>query len=131
MFKFVLPGRIVQSVGHLTHKSEVLGSISGLISYFYFPSAGSRRAVVSYRQKYVHKALVNSLGVLSLLRKSVVRLTDCPDMTLNVYRGCKTTTITLSSFLFNRNLNQSANFSYMFIIECHGTGQFVLSNRVK
>ena len=25
-------------------------------------------------------------------RKSVVRLTDLPDMTLDVYRGCKTTT---------------------------------------
>ena len=80
----------------------------------------------------MHKALVNSLGVLSLLRKSVVRLTDCPGMTLDVYRGCKTTTkIILSLFLFNRNLNQSANFSYMFIIECHGTAQFVLSNRAK
>ena len=29
---------------------------------------------------------------LSLPRKSVVRLTDCPDMTLDVYRGRKTTT---------------------------------------
>ena len=29
-------GRVVQSVGHLTHKSEVLGSISGLVTYFPF-----------------------------------------------------------------------------------------------
>ena len=29
---------------------------------------------------------------LSLPRKSVVRLTDRPDMTIDVYRGCKTTT---------------------------------------
>ena len=28
---------------------------------------------------------------LGLPRKSVVRLTDSPDMTLDVYRGCKTT----------------------------------------
>ena len=32
------------------------------------------------------------LGCLSLPRKSVVRLTDRPDMTLDVYRGRKTTT---------------------------------------
>ena len=42
--------------------------------------------------KYVHEVLVNRLGGLSLPRKSVVRLTDRPDMTLNVYRGRKTTT---------------------------------------
>ena len=35
--------------------------------------------------------LVNRLGGLSLPRKSVVRLTDHPDMTLDVYRGRKTT----------------------------------------
>ena len=38
---------------------------------------------------YVHKVLVNRLGSLSLPRKSVVRLTDHPDMTLDVYRGLK------------------------------------------
>ena len=39
----------------------------------------------------MHKVLVNHLGGLSLPRKSVVRLTDHPDMTLDVYRGRKTT----------------------------------------
>ena len=39
----------------------------------------------------MHKVLVNHLGGLSLPRKSVVRLTDCPDMTLDVYRGRNTT----------------------------------------
>ena len=39
----------------------------------------------------MHKVLVNLLGGLSLPRKSVVRLTDRPDMTLDVYRGGKTT----------------------------------------
>ena len=39
----------------------------------------------------VHEVLVNCLGGLSLPRKSVVRLTDHPDMTLDVYRGRKTT----------------------------------------
>ena len=79
------PGHIAQSVGHLTRKSGVLGSI--LVS----PSAFSRRAVVSYWRKYVHEVLVNRLGSLSLPRKSVVWLTDRPDMTLDVYRGRKTT----------------------------------------
>ena len=36
--------------------------------------------------------LVNRLGGLSLPRKSVVRLTDRPDMTIAVYRGRKTVT---------------------------------------
>ena len=54
---------------------------------FVSPSAFSRRAVVSYWRKYVHEVLVNRLGGLSLPRKSVVRLTDRPDMTLDVYRG--------------------------------------------
>ena len=35
--------------------------------------------------------VVNHLGGLSLPMKSVVRLTDRPDMTLDVYRGRKTT----------------------------------------
>ena len=39
----------------------------------------------------MHEVLVNPLGGLSLPRKSVVRLTDRPDMTLDVYRGRKTT----------------------------------------
>ena len=85
------PDRVAQSVGHLTRKSGVLGSIPGLQHTFVSPFAFSRRAVVSYWQKYVHEVLVNRLGGLSLPRKSVVRLTDCPDMTLDVYGGRKTT----------------------------------------
>ena len=71
----------MQWVGHLTLKSEVLGSIPGLVS----PSADSRGAVVGYWRKYVHEVLVNRLGGLSLPRKSVISLTDRPDMTLDVY----------------------------------------------
>ena len=40
----------------------------------------------------MHEVLVSRLGGLPLSRKSVVRLTDRPDMTLDVYRGRKTTT---------------------------------------
>ena len=36
--------------------------------------------------------MVNRLGGLSLRSISVIRLTDRPDMTLNVHRGHKTTT---------------------------------------
>ena len=39
----------------------------------------------------MHEVLVNRLGGLSLPRKSVLRLTDRPDMTLDVYRRRKTT----------------------------------------
>ena len=39
----------------------------------------------------MHEVLVNRLGGLSLPRKSVVRLTDRPHMTLDVYRGGKAT----------------------------------------
>ena len=39
----------------------------------------------------MHEVLVNHLGGLSLPRKSVVRLTDRPDMTVDVYHGRKTT----------------------------------------
>ena len=58
---------------------------------FVSPSADLRGTVVNYWRKYVHEALVNRLAGLSLPRKSVVRLTHRPDMTLYVYRGCKTT----------------------------------------
>ena len=39
----------------------------------------------------MHEVLVKRLGGLSLPGKSVVRLTDRLDMTLDVYRGRKTT----------------------------------------
>ena len=35
----------------------------------------------------MHEVLLNRLGGLILPRKSVVRLTDRPDMTLDVYHG--------------------------------------------
>ena len=48
----------------------------------------------------MHEVLVNRLGGLSLPRKSVVRLTDRPDMTLDVYRGRKTTNQQQQSLVF-------------------------------
>ena len=40
----------------------------------------------------MHEVLLNRLGGLSLPRKSVLRLTDRPDMNSDVYRGRKTAT---------------------------------------
>ena len=93
LLKTKLPwlGRVAQSVGHLTRKSRFWVRYPVWQHTFVSPSAFSRRAVVSYWRKYVHEVLVNRLGGLSLPRKSVVRLTDRPDMTLDVYRGRKTT----------------------------------------
>ena len=45
----------------------------------------SRRVVVSYKRKYVHKLLVNRSG------KSVVKWTDRPAMTIAVDMGRKAT----------------------------------------
>ena len=49
----------------------------------------------------MHEVLFNRLGGLSLPRKSVVRLTDRPYMTLDVYRGRKTT---IQQFLLSLRL---------------------------
>ena len=51
----------------------------------------------------MHEVLVNRLGGLSLPRKSVVRLTDRPDMTLDVYRGRKTTMQQCNNVQYNSN----------------------------
>ena len=52
----------------------------------------------------MNEVLVNYLGGLGLPRRSVVRLTDRPDMILDVYRGRKTTTTTIKLM----SVNQSA-----------------------
>ena len=85
------PGHVAQSVGHLTRKSGVLDSIPGLATYFRFSIRFFKKGSCQLLAKYVHEVLVNHLEGLSLPRKSVVRLTDRPDMTLDVYCGHKTT----------------------------------------
>ena len=47
----------------------------------------------------MHEVLVNRLGGLRLPRKNLDRLTARPDMTLDVYRGRKTT------IQYNQTLN--------------------------
>ena len=88
-----MTGRVAQSAGQLTRKSGVLGSIPGLATYFCFSFRFFKKESCQLLAKvpYVHEVLVNRLGGLSLPRKSVVRLTDHPDMTLDVYHGRKTT----------------------------------------
>ena len=93
-FPFKKPGHVAQLVARLTQELEVPVQYPVLPHTFISPSADSRRAVVIYWWKYVHKVLVNRLGGLSLPRKSVVRLTDRPDMTSAVYCGRKTTITT-------------------------------------
>ena len=61
----------------------------------------------------MHEVLVNRLRGLSLPRKSVVRLTDRPDMTLDVYRGRKTTNQQqLTIFFFIRTVENTNGIKY-------------------
>ena len=86
IFLTILPGRVVQSVGHLTRKSGVLGSIPGLATYFRFSFRFFKKDSCQLLAKLCARSiLVNRLGGLKLPRKSVVRLTGRPDMTLDVY----------------------------------------------
>ena len=64
----------------------------------------------------MHEVLVNRLGGPSLPRKSVVRLTDLPDMTLDVYCGRKTT------------MQKEQQLEYIFI---NITFQLLLPSRIR
>ena len=90
-FRSEKPGRVAQSAGHLTRKSEVLGSVPGLVTYFRFSLRFFKKGSCQLLAKVCARSTGNRLGGLSLPRKSVVRLIDRPDMTLDVYRGRKTT----------------------------------------
>ena len=67
----------------------------------------------------MHEVLVNRLGGISLRRKSVVRISDRPDMTLHVdvYRGRKRTQHNNSS---NKNNNLSYTFVEIFLTKLFG-----------
>ena len=56
----------------------------------------------------MHEVLVNYLGGLRLSRKSVVRMTDCPDMTTAVYRELEQQ--------HNNNL-QDKNFYFNLLVQ--------------
>ena len=61
----------------------------------------------------MHEVLVNRLGGLSLPKKSVVRLTDRPDMTFDVYRGRKTTMQQAVVHILN---SQASNADYVTVL---------------
>ena len=98
-----LPGSVVQLVTCLTAAPRVASSIPAQYHTFVeidheiismailLPSTDSIRVIVSYKRKYVHEVLVNSL-VKFAEEKSVVRRTDCPDMTIAVNWGVKNET---------------------------------------
>ena len=67
----------------------------------------------------MHEVLVNRLGGLSLPRKSVDRLTDRPDMTLDVYRGRKTTIQQQPSETPDGELLFLKNSQCITIVNCH------------
>ena len=64
----------------------------------------------------MHEVLVNRLGGLSLPRKSVVRLTDRPYMTLDVYRGRKTT---IKNNIVSHTIFRKFRFSNISEAICH------------
>ena len=66
----------------------------------------------------MHEVLVNRLGGLSLPRKSVVRLTDRPDMTLDVYRGRKTTN-QQSSSIGHESYNDTLHVFFSWSANAH------------
>ena len=66
----------------------------------------------------MHEVLVNRLGGLSLPRKSVVRLTDRPDMTLDVYRGRKTTIQQIQQQIQQRHPGRSVVRTYNKLENC-------------
>ena len=86
-----MPGRVPQSVPRLTQEQRSRARYPVRSHTLVSPSADSRKAAVSYWPKYGHEVLVNRLGGLSPPRKSEVRLTDRPDMTIDVYCGRKIT----------------------------------------
>ena len=88
--KFAGPRSGVRSASDSRARDPGFDTRSGHIT-FVFSFRWLKKGSSQLLAKYVHEVLVNRLGGLSLPRKSVVRLTDLPDMTLAVYRR-KTTT---------------------------------------
>ena len=69
----------------------------------------------------MHEVLVNRLGGLSLPRKNVVRVTDRPDMTLDVYRGRKKNTIQLKN---TENILYALPVQYGYLLRSSSPGNF-------
>ena len=74
----------------------------------------------------IEEVLVNNLGGLNLSRKSVVRLTDHPDMTSAVYHGRKTTT-QQQQCLYQVYFYTTCMFILDLIQKVHLKGSFAVS----
>ena len=72
----------------------------------------------------MHEVLVNRLGGLSLPRKSVVRLTDRPDMTLDVNRGRKKT-------MQQQNHIKDKSFIYVYILLSKCSSKMFTVDKIK
>ena len=91
VFSKIWSGRVTQSVALLAQEIEVPGSIAGLATYFLFSFRLFKKRSCQLLAKLCAQSTVYRLGGLGLHRKSVARSTDCPDMTIAVYHGRKTT----------------------------------------
>ena len=78
----------------------------------------------------MHEVLVNRLGGLSLPRKSVVRLTDRPNMTLDVYRGRKTTMQQQLSRSIMSGFVRSRSIMSGFVLSRSALSGFVFSRSI-
>ena len=89
---------------------------SGHILSFLLPLIQEEQLSVT-GERYVREVLVNCIGGLSLPRKCVARLTDSPDMTIDVYCGCKIITQLdqqNGAIIIEKNQNQmSLNMAHM------------------
>ena len=85
------PGYIGQLVMHLTQEQEIMGSMLGSATYFHFSFHWYKKGSCQLA-KVSARSTVNYIGSVSLTKKSVVRLTDRHNMTLDVYRERKSTT---------------------------------------
>ena len=89
LFMHMQPGRVAQSIGHLTRKSGVLGSIPGLATYFRFSFRFFKKGSCQLLAKV--RSTDSPFKRSKPAQESVARLTDRPDMILDVYRVRKTT----------------------------------------
>ena len=76
----------------------------------------------------MHEVLVNCLGGLSLPKKSVVRLTDCPDMTIDVYHGRKTTTTDMTREGSDQTANMCSLINTFTCHQCHIVGNHMIGH---
>ena len=78
----------------------------------------------------MHEVLVNRLGGLSLPSKSVVRLTDRPDMTLDVYHGRKTTIQQQQQFMSVKEYTIAQLYMIQLLYSSHSKELFICQDKL-